>query len=125
VKYKICGKYWGLLAIIFTNEIYDYLGKISREKEFGNRDYEGKIYRVSYNNNQVQKEITMMFHRALSMKPKEQQICIQLELEGASNIQIANRLGTKKSVKDLKYHAKINLKNVLIKEFGWKQNNDN
>jgi len=124
-KYEICGKYWGLLAIIFINDIYDYLGKIFREKALWKRENEEKIYQISDNNDQTRKEITMQFHKALAMKPKEQKICIQLELDGFSNEQIKNILETKKSIKDLKYRAKINLKNILIKKFGWKQKKDN
>jgi hypothetical protein len=32
LKYKICGKYWGLLGKIFINEIYDTLRSMIEDK---------------------------------------------------------------------------------------------
>jgi hypothetical protein len=117
--YQICGKFWGLLATIFVNDICDYLNKpllgADRERE----EDEDKINQVPDNIDSMDRESYITFYRALSVKPKEQQICIQLLLEDFEDEQIQNILNTEKSVKDLKYHAKMNLKKVLVERFGW------
>ena len=119
--YKICGKYLALLAKIFVNDIYDYLKPKMKEKKLGKRvDYE-EIHQRDGDYGPTKREFEILFYKALSMKPKDHKECIQLVLDGFSDEQIKNVLGTKKSIKDLKYHSKVNLKRVLIKKFGWEK----
>jgi hypothetical protein len=119
VNYQVCGKFWGLLAKIFVNNIYDYLNKPLPGADREWEEDEDKINQVPDKSNSMSSESYITFYRALSVKPKEQQICIQLLLEDYDDDQIQIILSTEKSVKDLKYHAKMNLKKVLVERFGW------
>lgn len=121
-KYEICGRYWGLLSIIFVNDIKDcYFKPIYDKKKFMeellaavNDPFEKADY------DPTRTETTMQFSQALSRKPDEQRKCIQLVLEGYNDEEIRTALDTNKSIKDFKYHAKMNLKRVLVDDFGWK-----
>ena len=119
-KYKICGKYWGLLGKIFANEVYEILLPIIKEKELGI-----KAFKEGFDYGQEDPQLSrsdsfLLIQKALSMKPEEHRKCIQLELEGYRDEQIKEFLSTTKSIKDLKHHAKLNLKKVLIEQFSWK-----
>lgn len=118
-KYEICGRYWGLLSIIFNNEVHDYFRSVYKEKELGTRVDNKNIHQEKTDFDLTKTEISMQLEQALAMKPKDQKQCIQLMLEGYSDAQIKERLNTKKSIKDLKYHAKVNLKKVLVNKFGF------
>jgi len=121
-KYEICGKYWGLLGKIFAHEISETLRQVIEEKRkrvYGENDDFGQE-----DNQFSRSDIALLMGKALSMKPEEHKKCIQLELEGYSDMQIKEFLGTKKSIKDLKHHAKLNLKKVLITRFNWKIKKD-
>lgn len=123
-KYKVCGKYWGLLGKIFANEIFDELRRIIKEKEMERKVIEENINLEQEDNRLAKRDKTLLIEKALPMKPEEHQKCIQLELEGYSDEQIKKFLGTKKSIKDLKHHAKLNLKKVLSNNFNWKPKKD-
>jgi len=118
--YKICGKYWGLLAVIFTNDIHDYLKKPLIPPFLDKGIKEVDITQVPDESDASEKETIGVFNKALSMKPQEHQICLQLMLEGYNDDKIERLMAIEKSIKDLKYHAKMNLKTVLIEKFGWK-----
>jgi len=118
-NYQICGKFWGLLAKIFVNDTYDYLKKPLLGADRKREEDVGEINQIPDNIDSMDRESYITFYRALSVKPKEQQICIQLLLEDYDDDQIQIILSTEKSVKDLKYHAKMNLKKVLVERFGW------
>jgi len=121
-KYEICGRYWGLLSIIFIHDvkdsyfkpIYDWK-KLMQELSAARND---PLEKADYD--PTRKEITMQFLQALSRKPDEQQKCIQLVLEGYNDEEIKTVLDTNKSIKDFKYHAQMNLKRVLVDDLGWK-----
>lgn len=117
-KYEVCGRYWGFLSKIFAHDVHDYFRRIYEEKELRTRVNEEDIYKKKGDYDPTKRELVTQINKALSGKPKEQRKCIQLMLEGYSDEQIKNILSTKKSIKDLKYHAKMNLKKVLIKKFG-------
>ena len=120
-KYEICGRYWGLLSAIFVNDVIDiYFKPIYDKKKLMeellaavNNPFEKADY------DPTRKEILMQFLQALSRKSDEQQKCIQLVLEGFNDEEIKTVLDTNKSIKDLKYHAKMNLKRVLVDDLGW------
>jgi len=120
IKYKICGKYWGLLGTIFTHEVYEILKPIYEEKGMGRRVDEENVDFGQEEPCLARSDAALLLERALSMKPEEHRKCIQLELEGYSDAQIKEFLSTTKSIKDLKHHAKLNLKKVLIEQFSWK-----
>lgn len=119
-KYYICGKYWGLLGTIFSHEVYEILKPIYGEKGMGRRINEENVNSGCEDTRFSRSDATLLIQKALTMKPEEQQKCIQLELEGYNDEQIKEFLGTTKSIKDLKHHAKLNLKKVLIEHFNWK-----
>lgn len=121
-KYEICGRYWGLLSTIFIHDvkdsyfkpIYNWIKLMQELFAAGNDPSEKANY------DPTKTETTMQFSQALSRKPDEQRKCIQLVLQGYNDEEIKTVLDTKKSIKDLKYHAKMNLKRVLVDDFGWK-----
>lgn len=119
-KYKICGKYWGLLGKIFAHEVYDTLRPIIEEIGFGRRVNEENVDLGCEDPQFTRSDAASLIEKALSMKPEEHQKCIQLELEGYTDEQIKEFMGTTKSIKDLKHHAKLNLKKVLIEKFNWR-----
>jgi len=123
-KYEICGKYWGLLGIIFTHEVYEILKPIYDEKGMGRRINEEDTDIGNEDPQFSRSDAALLIEKALAMKPEENRKCIQLELEGYNDKQIKEFLGTTKSVKDLKHHAKLNLKKVLITHFNWSPKKD-
>lgn len=123
-KYEICGKYWGLLGKIFAHEVYGILRPIYEEKEMGRRVIEENADIGREDPRFARSDASLLIQKALSMKPEEHKKCIQLELEGYSDEQIKEFLGTTKSIKDLKHHSKLNLKKVLIERFNWRPEKD-
>jgi hypothetical protein len=123
-KYKICGKYWGLLGRIFANEAYEILVPIIKENELGIKPFEEGFDYGQEDPQLLRSDSSLLIQKALAMMPEEHRICIQLELEGYTDEQIKEFMDTTKSIKDMKCHAKMNLKNVLIENFYWKPEKD-
>jgi hypothetical protein len=123
-KYEICGKYWGLLGTIFAHEVYEILRPIYGEKGMGRKVDQISVDFGCGDPQFSRSDAALLLEKALSMKPEEHRICIQLELEGYTDEQIKVLMITTKSVKDLKHHAKLNLKKVLIEQFSWKPGKD-